>query len=286
MTYDGWLVGMASRFQEHFDRIQVEENFEYGVEFEVALCKALRELLPARVGICRGYVVGEDGKKAGDDIVLFDQHRFPTLRPLGDDLSVKQNVPAAGVLAYIEAKHTLYLEHSPGQSIDKAVRQIAGVKSIHRAPVPMTMIDHHVDLKSVIQVAPGPGSPDVWNPWYGLIMARNILVSPQNRTKPTPEQFAEAVLSAVNTVKGYPDLMVAGSLIALPAYMVPPAEAQLRRFWMPENSLAFFQPESSMGTAAAHLLWAIEYIKLGSIDWPKMFNGALGQVEYLITPPK
>jgi len=82
-------------------------NFDYGDEFEIALCEVLRTILPGRAAVCRGYVIAQDGRMAGDDIIVFDATRFPVLRALGDDLSRKEKVPAEAVLAYIEAKHTL-----------------------------------------------------------------------------------------------------------------------------------------------------------------------------------
>jgi hypothetical protein len=79
-------------------RIETEHNFEYGAEFEIALCEVLRQVLPSRVGVCRGYVVSEDGTKAGDDIILFDAARFPTLRLLGESLALKEQVPVEASL--------------------------------------------------------------------------------------------------------------------------------------------------------------------------------------------
>lgn len=112
--YNNWLGKLAERFQAKFDDIQTIYNFEYGDEFEVALCEVLKSIIPRRASVCRGFVVAKDGTLAGDDIIIFDSTRFPALRAIGEDLSRKEQVPAEAVLAYIEAKHTLYVHGSSG----------------------------------------------------------------------------------------------------------------------------------------------------------------------------
>jgi hypothetical protein len=116
-VYGNWLSEIANRFQARFDTITAVHNFEHGDEFEVALCQVLRDILPRRASVCRGYVVAQDGTLAGDDIIVFDAARFPVLRALGDDLSRKEKVPAEAVLAYIEAKHTLHVDGGGPQSL-------------------------------------------------------------------------------------------------------------------------------------------------------------------------
>jgi hypothetical protein len=129
MLYDGWLLDIAARFQTRFNQIKAEFNFDFGPEFEIALATVLREFLPQRAGVCRGFVVSADGRKAGDDIIIYDKSRFPTLRSLGDDLAKKEQIPFEGVLAYVEAKHRLDLEGRGDGSLEKALAQIAAVKS-------------------------------------------------------------------------------------------------------------------------------------------------------------
>src|SRR5580704_5209058 len=136
MLYDNWLSDVARRFQQRFDEIKATYNFDNGPEFEIALCEVLREILPRRFGVCRGFVVGRNGERAGDDIIVFDAQHFPTIRALATDLSRKESIPAEAVLAYIEAKHTLRVEgdEAAGQSLAKALCQVDAVKGISRPP--------------------------------------------------------------------------------------------------------------------------------------------------------
>src|ERR1700722_4680611 len=132
--YNRLVNDLSQRFQKKFEDMKVVHNFENGPEFEIALCEVLKSLLPSRVGICRGYIVGQGGELAGDDIILYDAARFPTLRALGQDIAKKEQVPAEAVLAYIEAKHTLYVGEDDtrhaGQNLAKALQQTSAVKSI------------------------------------------------------------------------------------------------------------------------------------------------------------
>src|SRR6266496_3746 len=107
MAYGNYIQTISSKFNELISEISAEHNFEYGPEFEIALCKVLRILLPLKYGVCRGYATSFDGKVAGDDIIIFDQERFPTLRLLEDNtFAQKQHIPIEAIYVYIEAKHT------------------------------------------------------------------------------------------------------------------------------------------------------------------------------------
>jgi len=100
--YRDFVANLAKRFDAVLQEIQVEYNFEFGPEFEVAICKVLRRTLPQQFGICRGFVVDKSGELAGDDIIVFDQMRFPTLRALDRiDYSQKEYVPIDAVYAYL-----------------------------------------------------------------------------------------------------------------------------------------------------------------------------------------
>ena len=108
MFYDGYLQTVATRFDAFFREISAEYNFDNGPEFEIALCKALRVVLPSRFGVCRGFVTTAGGDAVGDDIIIFHRERFGTLRLLEQDtFAQKEKIPLETVCAYIEAKHTL-----------------------------------------------------------------------------------------------------------------------------------------------------------------------------------
>jgi hypothetical protein len=65
--YDDYLRRVAERFDSRFRDITAEYNFELAVEFEITLCRVLRQVLLQRFGVCRGFTVTSAGQKAGDE---------------------------------------------------------------------------------------------------------------------------------------------------------------------------------------------------------------------------
>lgn len=273
MDYGGWLKQLSGAFQRRFDEIEAVHNFDYGPEFEIAIAETLQRLVPSRIGICRGFVVSKDGHCQGDDIILFDQHKFPALRFLSDNLRTKQKVPAEAVLAYIEAKHSLFLDESDsGQSLQHAVTQADRVKRQVRPAIPLTNLeDAGVNLGEGFTVVPKPGLPSIWNPYYTMIIARNVYYSARDRSTPNVIELAKALEKFDPGV--LPDCMVAGGLVAVPGLSTTPSEPhELRPFYIAGNDLLLKHSDNSMGVAIAHLLWACGHIRLGNIDWPQMFG--------------
>src|SRR5688500_1096501 len=100
--YRSYVETLAKRLVANLSTVEAEHNFEFGPEFEMVLCKTLRSALPDRIGIARGYVVSHDGATAGDDIVLFERSRFPTLVLRDqDDFARKECVPVEATYCYI-----------------------------------------------------------------------------------------------------------------------------------------------------------------------------------------
>ena len=133
MKYRNYLESLAKAFKYRFEPISTYYNFDSGDEFENALCYVLREILPSKYGICRGHVIPAEGQSAGDDMVIFDKERFPTLRLFPQEsYDRKQDIPIEAVYAYIEAKYTLHINGgiNDGQSLIKAWSQVAAVKVI------------------------------------------------------------------------------------------------------------------------------------------------------------
>jgi hypothetical protein len=129
--YHDYVKTLSKRFEANLTSIEVGQNFEYGPEFEIAICNTLRSALPDKYGIARGYVVNAEGTRAGDDIVIFERSRFPTLALRGrDDYARKEFIPIEAVYAYIEAKHTLNLDGEDDQSLQRALDQVGEVKQL------------------------------------------------------------------------------------------------------------------------------------------------------------
>jgi hypothetical protein len=271
MLYDGWVLTIAKRFQEEFGRMRATYNFDHGPEYELAVCHVLREILPKRFGVCRGFVVGRDGTRSGDDIIIYDAHRCPTLRGLGDDLASKEDVPADAVYAYIEAKHTLYVtaDEKNGQSLAKATRQVQRVKSIAREHVENAQIMPGLRVDFPTYVAAPPGFPRHRNPYYGAIWARNV-------DKDDLAALADRLVELSEERDMLPDIILAGPLLAQPMHRDPKRSGYaLKPFLCASTELMFARHENALGLAGAHLLWALNQIRLADVDWGAMLHESL-----------
>jgi hypothetical protein len=59
--YNGFVTKLGEQIDAALAEIETVHNFEFGPEFEIALCKVLRRILPNKYGVCRGYAVDEGG---------------------------------------------------------------------------------------------------------------------------------------------------------------------------------------------------------------------------------
>ena len=134
MKYKNFLERVSSSFQARVNEIITEWNFDQGNEFETVVGLILREMLPEKYGICRGFVTPEDGDPKGDDLIIYDRLSAPLLRPTnGFEFTRKEYVPVESVYAYIEVKKTIQIsEKSSGNSLAKAIKQVREVKEIAR----------------------------------------------------------------------------------------------------------------------------------------------------------
>lgn len=58
----------------------------------------LEDILPAKYGVCRGFVVAANGEKAGDDLIIYDKMSNPTLRSgMSRQFPVKEQIPVDAV---------------------------------------------------------------------------------------------------------------------------------------------------------------------------------------------
>jgi hypothetical protein len=125
--YGGYIERLARKVEARLQDIEAIYNFDLGDEFELALCALLEDMLPAKYGVCRGFVVAEDGSKAGDDLIIYDKMASPTLRSsLSRQFPVKEQIPVDAVYAYIECKHSI----SDAGVLEKAIGQAEAVKKL------------------------------------------------------------------------------------------------------------------------------------------------------------
>lgn len=170
LMYNEYLRKVAERFASRFADIAAEFSFELGVEFEITLCRVLRQVLPQRYGICRGFVVTRDGETHDDDIIIYDRDGFSTLRMVEQEgFERRESIPLEAVYAYIEAKHTLHLQGDDHQSITKACQQVAAVKSLQRRPVPWSYLDPYLTHQHA-----NVSTPPYWPPTRNQLILRNV----------------------------------------------------------------------------------------------------------------
>jgi hypothetical protein len=126
-SYNGYIQRLSKKVLARLNDIEAIYNFDLGDEFEIAMCHLLSDFLPEKYGVCRGFVVSEDGSIAGDDLIIFDKLSFPVLRPIhGNDFAIKQQVPIEAVYSYIECKNSL----NDDEVFSKAIKQVRDVKRL------------------------------------------------------------------------------------------------------------------------------------------------------------
>lgn len=276
MSYNNFLSTISSKFEKLFDEISVEYNFDYGPEFEVAFCKVLRIFLPTKYGVCRGFAITKDGETKGDDIIIYDQERFPTLRLLEDNtFERKQKIPIEAIYAYIEAKHTLCIEGNGGQSLTKALNQVAAVKNLPREKVPLTEIGNNITIGNLNQNRTKHW-PQYRNPLYGAIIARHVRIKESALICDVNSFFTplQEKIIGIADVSGGPDLIIAGSS----ALALPIVDQQIGPPFSIDgiSNLAVLKSDgNAFGLGMSSMMYAFDTIILGRIHWPTLLATAL-----------
>lgn len=276
-AYNDWVRKRGAAILRRFDEISARYNFDNGDELEVAVAQVLTEFLPTRYRVARGFAVTIDGEAAGDDIVVYDVHRFPTLRSLGNNLGQKDDVPIEAVLGYIEAKHTLRvtggrsgIPATGGQSLSKACKQVSDVKSLPREPVLYPAI-RSGDFP--------PGYPKYRNPLFGAVLARYVELEGEH-----PEHFLGGELGRLQR-EGLlvPDLVAVPGYVTVPVYgrelsSEDPEACSVRPLHCTSTELvtAAVPAEVAFGVALTQMVWAFSIIELGHVKWSWVTSQALG----------
>lgn len=272
---------------QHCHIIQAVFGFDYGDEFEVACCQALRQVIPHRFGICRGHVVNQSGEQAGDDIIIYDRHVFPTLRLLPqEDYSRKEWIPIEAVAAYIEAKHTLQIAGDSGQSLAKACDQIGKVKLLvsQRPQVPLNEVSRHVLIGGETKIVGGASLPQMRNPVYCMIFAPHARKEKNDPVIVDATQTLEALRGYTFNGPGYPDFVLAGkSNVILPGTVSGDGQTvTLRLFtWGADVKLIpLVTPSVAFGVALTTLLTVLDSISLGALPWQAILQDSLNPERY------
>jgi hypothetical protein len=284
--YNDFIGKISNEFASQIGKIEAEHNFELGDEFELALCKVLRLFLPQKYGICRGYVVNSRGDKRGNDIIIFDRMRFPTIRGLiAEDYSQMENVPIEAVYAYIEAKHTLNIQGDDGSSLANALKQVSLAKllCVQRREVALNEIAPFVAINDTA-VEPMEGWPDHRNPIYGAVIARQVRLKKGEAILADPHKIKEAIAKSPIKCEIPPDLIIAGKdNLVFPG--LPRDEAGVARtpspFYLAKESsdsvilYPYQVSDVAFGAGLAFLMWALDWIQLADMPWPQILTNAI-----------
>lgn len=266
--YERLLDNLSKKIETRLGEISAEFNFDLGDEFEVALCQILTEFLPSRYAVCRGHIVDRKGFAPGDDIIVYDKLRFPSLRMLAkNDFSHKEQIPFEAVCCYIEAKHTLDLSDEPDASLNKALYQISNIQKLQRPDRPLSKITDIADLSGPLKVSPPKGFPSIANPFHTSIISRK---SGYAKNKNIDQQRTFDLLRQRKWNTPFtPDLIVAGNeTLVLPFYPL-----QNRRLLVPfcSSEAHVFAPikvrYSALAVGLCQILWAIKWIQLDEMPW-------------------
>ena len=234
----------------------------------------------------------KDGNKAGDDIIIFDQQNFPTLRFLNkDNIFLKQQVPIEAVLAYIEVKNTL-----DDVSYLKAVKQVKDVKNLcYKRSLKMYewLPFEEKKLFSNEYNTLGYWEPTIKNPVYGMIFSRYSVDKDGKRITESSAKNNGKVYNFANfTLEKYrdeiddnsflnPDSIIFGDsnvAICSGKYIDKKGNERLgiTRFYAGIKEQCQYQIKNqygnSYGIALAHLMMALNFIKLIEMPWENIFG--------------
>lgn len=290
--YRNYVGTISQEFSTLLSSIEAEFGFDFGREFEQILAEALRKVLPQKFGICLGFVMNSEGIVKGDDLIIFDIERFPTLKMRKQGCYArKEYIPVEAVYAYIEVKHTLILEGESANSLNKAINQVAEVKSLcaGREPRPLHSIDTHIDIGKNLQLDPTPNWPDIWNPPYGAIIARQVRFKKNGNIIEDPFEISSKLreLSEANklsTPSNKPDLIVCSQdNVLIPT--IPKSIGGVQQFlyespFLLDNKSVLTPCEAkdeAFGVGMCSLLHALDWIKLGKMKWKQILADGISK---------
>lgn len=272
--YGDYIVNIAERINHILAEISTEYNFDHGPEFEVAICDLLSEFLPERYGICRGFVIADNGEFHGDDIIIYDRQIFPTIRMLKRGrFDRKEKIPIESVYAYIEAKNTIGVD-----TYLKSIQQVVDVKTLcsKRETLAITQQDPYVVDQTALLVPGSDHYPQIRNPVFGMVWGKNC---------DGVEGAADPVDALLrNGLKDFPQThLVPDLIVAGPNHYLSPTGVKSDGTNLPTQ---FFIPKITKGyqfirrdglayaSGLVQLLAALDFIRLGRLPWAKIINNS------------
>ncbi|NLN26482.1 MAG: hypothetical protein GX163_12725 [Bacteroidetes bacterium] len=287
LFYNDYLRNLSEKFLRRLDEISGVYGFEYGIEFELAICEILRAFLPDKYGVSRGFVVTKEGEMAGDDIIIYDQQRFPTLRNNSKlDFAKKEQIPVEAVFAYFEIKHTLVLNNEDSRSsINYAVEQVKKVKELcnRREKVGIYQIDPH--LPEIPNSIKCNDLPNYRNPIFTGIISRYVAdTDSKNRIADVDQIYQLSFNRDIDHSNDNPELIILGksNYLATGYYKKDNKEEGIETLFHIRDKIQFYgiykSENLAYGILLAYLMNAIDFIRLGKMPWTSMINQlALGK---------
>ena len=275
-SYDGYIPTLSNRFEAMLGSIAAFYNFDLGDEFEVGICEILTDTLPQQFGVCRGHIVTKDGQQEGDDVIIYDKGRFPTLRHRGvGNFSRKEHVPVESVYAYVEAKHTLKVDSDDASTYQKAWNQIANVKKLvaSRAQSTPNEVIPGVILGLGVQIP--VGYPKFLNPIFTMVLGRFMEDQEGNRLT-DPKVINELLVKHPGRHAPSPDLVVAGRSNLIFSCRDSDTGKHVVPFLREGDGHVTAVAEGvSYGIGLVTLMWALDFIRLGRMPWTETLQNAV-----------
>jgi hypothetical protein len=124
----------------------------------------------------------------------------------------------------------------------------------------------------------GPGWPDKRNPVYTVILARQVRMRANTPIMKDPAQIYAVLIDRSFHVRNKPDLMVAGrSNILMPYVHLHDGTKTISSPFQAGTEMACFTVDGiAFGLGLCHMLWALDYIELGSMPWSSILSNGLG----------
>ena len=259
-TYGGYITRLSRKVEARLADIEAIFNFDLGAEFEVAMCVLLEDILPAKFGVCRGFVITEDGRSAGDDLIIYDKMSCPMLRAsISRQYSIKEQIPVEAVYAYIECKHSM----NDNVVVEKAITQTRSVKELILSRRSRGNPNYEKDGPAYNGKARDWPRiyPPIKNQPFCAIFARMF----------DPEVVIPSQHEALN-----PDLLVLGANhIATQSVVLGPDGIKGALFYDDKYWSGLrveSAPGNAFGVGIVTLLQALSWIKLEPIDWSGTLN--------------
>jgi hypothetical protein len=275
--YNDFIINLSEKFNRRLEEIESDFNFELGDEFEYAICDILQDLLPDNFGVTRGFVVNKDGSKKGDDIIIYDRNRFPTLRFHNKGQFHRlENIPIEAVYAYIEAKHTIeYKTQDEKCSFTKAFRQASEAKELISQREASDIFSFNPYFKNIPLINNNlkPSSlPKINNPAFSCIIARNFKYVGDKIQKVDINSLDFLINNVLIPKQAFiPDLIVLNKDIVFYPRIFENGEFKEGALFNHNADNHSYQilirPNIAYGIFLSHLLFAIDWIKLGKMPW-------------------